>query len=482
MSPAVSVAPPGHELRVAWAPASGAQTAETSGGTLTVAPAAATLALGALGATPVDNRRAWQITVPGPNALRALRLTGLRLSGGSELTSRAQLDSNGLRLVVSIEVGGRWTPTWSVPPAASRGLVPEQLVGATFSGRVLSLPDVRVPRLRLALARGSGPDNFAPEAMEIDGAEGTAAVLSGALELVSPEGAVTWSHPPPLPGPQTADLSVPAALALNARLAAGAAPDVTFRLRGTAAMLADLTLARLGGALVRTWPGVLALDLAGVPAPLPLTGAPLATETPASATAGVVVRYAGRRLHDAVRDAVPAAGAATGPVVGETPVVRELPPAALAAAPVASAAPIGRAPEGCELSLELVDATSGEPLGPAGALVVPPSTDLAAHAIELPVGETGDRPTNIALRATAGRFLWAAGADGRPLLRIVVHDPDPGGRAVRVGGHTLCTVDSRVVTSATVPAAALRGPSPPLVSSDLLLTLELADLTLRYAR
>jgi hypothetical protein len=483
MSPVVSVAPPGHELRVAWAPASGAQAAETTGGVLTVAPRAATLALGALGIAPVDNRRAWEVTVPGGHALRAVRLAGLRVSGGRELTSPEQLAAaGGLRLVVSIQVGGRWTPTWSVPPASARGLLPAQLTGATFSGRVLGLADARVPRLRLSLARGDTPESFTPEPMELDGAEGTAAVLTGGLELVGPEGAVTWSHPPPLPAPQAADLGVPAGLALNARLAAGSAPDVSFRLRGAAAMQADVTLTPVGGALVRTWPGVLSLDLAGEPAALPLTGPPLAAETPVSAVAGVVVRYAGRRLHDAVRDAVPAAGDASGPVVGETPVVRPLPPAALAAAILASAAPIGRTADGCELLAELVDLASGEPLGPPGVVTVAPSPALTAHPIELPAAEPVQRPAGVALRATNGRFLWAASPAGQPLLRLVVHDADPGGRPVLVGGHRLCSVGAPVETLSALPAAALRGPAAPLVSSDLLVTLELADLALRYAR
>jgi hypothetical protein len=247
-------------------------------------------------------------------------------------------------------------------------------------------------------------------------------------------------------------------------------------------MQADVTLTRVGGALVRTWPGVLSLDLAGEPAPLPLTGPPLAAETPVSASADVVVRYAGRRLHDAVRDAVPAAGDASGPVVGETAVVRPLPPAALTTAAVASAAPIGRTQEGCELSAELVDLASGEPLGPPGVVAVAPSPALAAHAIELPAAQPAQRPAGLALRATNGRFLWAAGPAGQPLLRLVVHDADPGGRSVLLGGHRLCSVADPVETLSALPAAALAGPAPPLLSSDLLVTLELADLALRYAR
>jgi len=201
----------------------------------------------------------------------------------------------------------------------------------------------------------------------------------------------------------------------------------------------------------------------------------------------VVIRYAGRRLHDAVRDGVPPAGATAGPVVTDAPVVRVLPSAALRDLPAASAAPIGRSPEGCELSVELVDlgaGSPGTPVAPPGVITVPASETLTTHPVELPDTGPLDRPLGIALRATSGRFLWAVGADGTPLLRLTVHDPDPGGRPLRIGSATLHAVDAPTLTlpRLALPPAALRGPAAPLLASDLFLTVELADLALRYAR
>jgi hypothetical protein len=481
----VSVAPPGHELRVSWAPAGGAQSADVTAGTLTVHPTTAVAALGTLSATSVDGGKAYQVTIPGGRRLRALTLTGLRVPGGAELRSESSLGD--LRLVASIEIDGRWTPLCSVPPASGRGLLPQQLTGATYSNRIFKLPDPLAPRVRLALVKQSVPEEFEPQVMELGSVHGTAAVPTAELRLVGPDGAVAWEHPPELAAAQTADLRAPAALALDARLAAGEPPDVTFRLRGAPQMTAGVVVGAVRGALVRTWPGVLAAELAGAPAALELGAPALAAETPAGAVADVAIRYAGRRLHDAVRDAVPAAGTAAGPVVATDPVVRELPPAALRELPAANAAPIGRSPEGCELSVELVDLGAGPPgtpVAPPGVLAVPASEALAAHPVELPDAGPIDRPLGVALRATSGRFLWAAGADGAPLLRLAVHDPDPGGRPLRIGAATLRAVDAPELTLLrfALPAAALRGPAAPLLSSDLFLSVDLADLTVRYAR
>lgn len=483
----VSVAPPGHEIRVDWAPAAGAQTVEVTAGTLTVHPTTAVAALGTLAATSVEGGKAYQVTIPGGRRLRALTLTGLRVPDGAELLSEGDLGE--LRLVASIEIDGRWTPLCSVRPADARGLLPPQLTGATYSGRVLRLPDPLVPRVRLALVKNSVPEEFEPQTMELGSVHGTAAIPTAGLELAGPDGAVAWAFPPELPAgaAQTVDLRAPAALALDARLAAGEAPDVAFRLRGAEQMTATVIVDAVRGALVRTWPGVLTTELAGEPAALAVGAPALVAETPAGAVADVAIRYAGRRLHDAIRDTVPAAGSAGGPIVGTAPAVRALPPAALRDLPAASAAPIGRSPDGCELSVELVDLGAGPPgtpVAPPGVLAVPPSEALAAHTVELPDTGPLDRPLGVALRATAGRFLWAAGADGTPLMRLAVHDPDPGGRPLRIGTSTLRAVDAPELTlpGFALPPAAFRGPAAPALSSDLFLTIDLADLTVRYAR
>ncbi len=483
----VDVSPPGHALQVQWAPAAGASRAELDGGSLAVGPVTATTSLGALSIASAGSQV--EVTVPGGKRLRALTLLNLRVDGGSELASSHALGSHDppLRLAVSTLVGGKWTPLCVLPALGARGVLPAQLTGGSYGGRVLTLPDPASPKVRLALVQGDVPESFVFHKTRLDGAQGTAALPSADLELVGPDGAAAWAFPGEMPASQTVDLRVPVGLALEAALAAGSGPDVTFRLRGRPSTRATAVVSGLRGALVRTFPGVLGHSLDGGAIPLALDGPGLAAETPATAQADLSVSYAGMRLHEAVRDAPPAgAGAVSGLVVGDLPVVRALPPAALVDHGPARVAPVGRAPAGCSLSAELVDLGAGPPgtpLGPPGTLELEASDALCTPWIDLPATGPVDRPAGVALRATAGRFLWAAAASGAPLLRMAVHDPDPGGRPVRLGMETLVAVGEReVALTLPLPAAALRGPARPLLSSDLFCTVDLADLTLRYAR
>jgi hypothetical protein len=485
----VDVSPPGHPIRVQWQPAAGASRAELDGGSLAIGPVTATTSLGALSIASVADGQQVEVSVSGGKRLRALTLSNLRVSGGAELSSEQLLSSQNprLRLAVSTQVGGKWTPLCVLPALGARGVLPAQLTGGSYSSRVLTLPDPAAPKVRLALVQGDVPESFIFQQTRLDAAQGTAALPSADLELTAPDGAVVWAFPGELPSSQTVDLRVPAALALEAALGAGAAPDVTFRLRGRASTRATVAVSGLHGALVRAFPGVLGHGVEGGATPLAVTGPTLATETPAEAHADVAVSYAGVRLHDSIRDEPPAgSGGVRGPVLGDAPVVRSLPPAALLDHGPARVAPVGRAPEGCALSAELVDLGAGPPgtpLGPPGTLELEASNALRAPWIELPATGPVDRPAGVALRATAGRFLWAAGGSGIPLLRLAVHDPDPGGRPVRLGSGTLLEVNEPdLARTLSLPVGALRGPTRPLISSDLFCTVDLADLTLRYAR
>jgi hypothetical protein len=80
-----------------------------------------------------------------------------------------------------------------------------------------------------------------------------------------------------------------------------------------------------------------------------------------------------------------------------------------------------------------------------------------------------------------GRFFWA-GAE-RPLVRVAIHDPDPAGRPLLLGTTTLQAVQAQEqhLPGFVLPAAAFRKTAP-LLRSDLFLTVDLSDLTLRYAR
>jgi hypothetical protein len=70
-----------------------------------------------------------------------------------------------------------------------------------------------------------------------------------------------------------------------------------------------------------------------------------------------------------------------------------------------------------------------------------------------------------------------------PAVRVAVRDPDPGGRALTLGGVSIASVTGAdaFVAGVSLPTAAFSG-VPPSLASDLFLTVELGSLTLRYAR
>ena len=392
------------------------------------------------GAFAVSQQGNWvEVAVPGGVRVGSLALSGLCVAGETELRSSGDLSEAGLRLVVSTKVGGARTPLCAVPDFADRGVLPAQLKGASFANGVLTLPDPAAPALQLVLAGGDTPEGLTLKPTRLGGALGTAAIRSGDLKLTDPAGVVVWEFPGELPAAeQSIDLGTPLRLALEAALAAGHVPDVTFLLLGAAGMRAVVSSPAAHGALLRRQPGTVKVELQGDPVALELEGPALAAETPSTAQADVAIRYRGIRLHEAVRDPLPPrAGGVGGEVVGEAPVVRALPPAALRDHPVAMVAPVGRTPEGCALSVELVDLTSGPPgvpLGPPGTIELSAGASLSAPWVEMPPAPPSGTPPGVRVRATAGRFLWAAGPDGVPLVRLAVSDPTPGGgRCASVG-------------------------------------------------
>jgi hypothetical protein len=129
-----------------------------------------------------------------------------------------------------------------------------------------------------------------------------------------------------------------------------------------------------------------------------------------------------------------------------------------------------------------VDAgASSAPLAAPGVCAVPPSDELGVWWVDVAQDAPSAAPPAISVRATSGRFFWVT--DGAPLARVAVHDPDPGNRPVLHGGAVLARLagdlfDARgaslATTAFTAPGAAF--------DSTLFVTIELGDLTLRYAR
>src|SRR5690606_13338701 len=95
---------------------------------------------------------------------------------------------------------------------------------------------------------------------------------------------------------------------------------------------------------------------------------------------------------------------------------REFPPQALAGRVVRRVGLMGRAPVATELHAQLVQAISGEPVGPPGVLRLEPSTRLETHWVELPPHPPITEAVTLSVRAASGRFLWAALT--HPLARV----------------------------------------------------------------
>jgi hypothetical protein len=195
------------------------------------------------------------------------------------------------------------------------------------------------------------------------------------------------------------------------------------------------------------------------------------------------VRYDGLRLLETVTDEPPAVmGGLAGSIVTGAGVLREFPPQALAGRTVRRIGLIGRAPLECELHVQLVEPASGKAIGPPARLTIAPAPAVTTHWVELPEHAPIALPVNLSVLAVKGRFLWVAGAD--PLTRVVIYDPDYAGRDVTLGGAPLSVPTGAMETH----QAGFAFPKPAFVSqtpalgSNLFLTVDIADLTLRYAR
>lgn len=417
--------------------------------------------------------------------LRRITLYGLRRAGeedAPELTGGL----GGLRLLASTpQPGGGWMPRCVVPAESPPDPMPRALATAAYTGRVLTLPTPLTGPVRLTLVEGAHLEAFAPVAFDLDRLKRQAEYAPRDLVLTGPDGQTLWSMPGPfstaMPTAET-DVRLPLEQALRTRLQDGAPLEAAVTLTGADKSAVQFAFGTPGGALLRTQPGPARVALAGDPAPLDL-GGPLDAAAPATATAGVYVRYDGLRVLEEASDAVPSVLEA-GPVVRHAPVTRLLPPSALDGWDVARVGLVGRAPEACELEVTLVARRGpqlGAPMGPPGVVRLEAGADVRTAWVELPPRHTTVGAAAVQVTARTGRFYWA-GLDA-PLVRVVVRDPAPPPQPLRLDGADWLTVDADGVAddAHALPAAAFTGAAP-VLDSPLFLTVDLVDLTLRYPR
>jgi hypothetical protein len=360
---------------------------------------------------------------------------------------------------------------------------------------VLSLPNVLAPKLRLSLAIKPYPEEFQEQPFTLERVSGVAAVSPTDLQLVDASGTVLWAFPGEYPSsnpPFEFDLRVNLEPALNAALASSPDQplDVTFRLQGKAPSKAGFSFSGAPGSLVRDFPDtpIMTVTLEGDPVVLPI-GDQLADETPSSVTADLTVTYSGIRILEELSDALPS-GAIGGFVVTDQPLARAYPPEALTTVALARIGIIGRVPLGvteCELSVQIVTMMGdlpGDALGAPGVIKLAAANEVRTHWIDLPAERDLSRGNiGVTVRANRGRFLWAS-ANGHPLLKLAIYDPDPGGRPLRLNGapvHEVTTADESHNPARTFTPALFRS-QPPTFDSALFLTVDMSDLTLRYAR
>ncbi len=505
--------PDGVSFPLQWAALTGVDDIEVAPAVLSIGPpgsGTAAVSLGELtfhlqdGAVVVD--------VPAGRRIRSLHFASLDPAATTSvppvrnglchddvlLTDQADLSAGDLhhRLAVTPIVGGAFfAPAVTVPAVPRAGERAAMFTGGSFTGSVLTLPDLAGDQLRIALVDGDAPDFPDAAALDVHRVTGWAAPTARDLEVTGPDDTVLWAFPGELPAgtPTTdVDLAIGVRAALQARLDADEPLAGAVTVRAAADSRVALSTPTIRGALLRSIPGTTTAVLAGGPTTVPLRGDALPTEAPTSAVADVHVRYDGIRLAE-LSDLLPTTRAVAGVVVGPDPVRRALPPESLRGEQVARVGVVGRAPGPAELSIHLVDAAPGSddaPLAPPAVVTVEPGGDPGRVDVvwgELTVPTTIDRPVAVTVTATSGTFLWVADPD--PLVRIAIVDPDPGGRPILLADEPLVTLPEATlaVDRAALPGTPFHGlpggdAGTLVFSSPLFCTIELTDITLRYAR
>jgi hypothetical protein len=489
LAESVDIAGAGHSIGFAWNGVLGATAAELGEAGVTLYPAVAETVLPDQPATASDN--GWRINVPSGARVRALGLHGFEDENGQAIVDAPPADR---RIVVAFPPpagGGFDTPRFAVPAVGWQGAVPPTLTGASFAHGALTLsPAVAASRVRIALVEGGTPSEFVTRATALEAVQLVTHTAARNARLTGPDEQVLWQLPEfdPDAEPVTVDLRQALQAAFNRQLQAGEPLQAHLTLSADAPARCTVFGARARGSLVRRHEGIASTVLEGDAVPLAaFEGAPLADETPASAIGDLTIRYDGLRVLEEASDPTPAAASPVqGAVVGAAGIVRGWPPAALLGRQPARIGVYGRAPEACELALELVE-LNGEALGAILAgpalLKLDAAAGLRTHWAVIERSAPLPRNVGLRLRCNVGRFFWAARSDGEPLVRVAVFDPDPGGRPLLLGAIALAEVrePESHQTAFVFPAAAFRRHLPWLQST-LFLHVDCSDLSLRYAR
>jgi hypothetical protein len=468
----VSISAPGFSREIVWAPVPGATGVELAEASLSVRAAEAREVFPDVAVISSGNHR--DVTVPEGRSVRAIGLDAV--------------PSPDQRLVLSLPSvrGGFEAPIYASKDIDNGDMAPSSPERAPLSNGLFQLPrSVTASKLRLSMATGNKVVDFKPVPFALSRVNLQTATAPRNLRVTGPDGAVLWQAPS-LPIDSAAaevDLKVPLEIAFKKSLTN---PRAVVTVAGDEPSLAYVRFSGVHGALLRVEDGIRKLSIKGAPTPLALAS-PLAPEQPATAIGDLTITYEGLRILETVSDTVPAMTRfAEGPIVGPgASPLHVFPPEALAGINPARIGILGRAPEDCEIALEFVPVvgnTVGPAIGPPAVLTLGASNRIALHWAEIPSGLVLGKSLALRARANRGHFLWMA-IEARPVVRMAIVDPDPGGRPLRVSNVDLSAVAAAKthLTKFAFPAALFRNGFPSF-ASDLFLTVEISDLTLRYAR
>ena len=453
--------------------------------------------------TIVSDAQRIDVKVGAGKAIRTLKLDGFEgvnpldaAAGFKALHNSNEVNNLNLKVLISVtDPNGAFTPFFAIPAVSARGVFPQSYSGASFSNDTVTFnAPLPAETIRIQLVRQNFPDEAAGQQLKVSAFSGTYLTLPTDMKITLDDSSTLFEFPGDLPL-QPPDVTVPLVPQLinqfQQKLDAHEEIAATLTLKaktsdGSQNAMAQVAITDPQGYLVRTEPGVYTTTLVGNDVALDIpTALPLAAETPDNVTADLMIVYDGIKILPPLSAAVPQQnGDISGQVVTTTRKLKCLPPAALSDQRIARIGVIGRAPEDCELVMDLIDMTGGVPGAP---LLDPVVINLqrehrvGIHWFSFPDQEPFPMPIGIGLRANVGRFFWVNDTD--PLVRVAVYDNDPGTEAVYLGGQTIISGDGLPFSAGSFALPAMIFVCEmPVLQSNLFLTVDVADLTLRYAR
>lgn len=474
-----------------WNRVSGADRVEVTSGSITLGASNDEKTLS--GVSLSKEGRHYVVNFSEPVHLTSLSLNDFThiASGATQATSFTATSSS--RLVVAIPNEQTiWLPVYAVPHLSSVS-TPKQYAGASFSGNTVSFPnDIQpVNKIRLSVIKNFSKDSEEVLVSTIGSATARIRNLPIDLNLKNDtDSNVLFEHKGlflnDMPN-VVYDLVNPAQAAFDRQLAEDKPISFQYTLKAKTGTAFGYASSTVKGAMVRTFKGVSSAVLKGEAQTLSLdlSNAELDAQQPDSAITDLVVSYEKLRLLERLNDDVPPVpGDVSGQIVANEDVRRVLLDPEIADYPIDRIGLIGRAPEACELSLSLrpqQGETLGEPLTAPGVVQLKSSTEIQVIWISLPQAVTHEGALVLSLHANSGRFFWVTNPE--PAIKVVVQDPDPGGREIRINQRLLTNLDAERINLPKVSILAdLFADKAPILSSNLFVTIEFSDLTLRYTR